>query len=144
MNLKFENHWLWGDASGKELACQCRKCKRSRFDRWVGKILWRRKWQPTPVFWPVEFHGLHSPWGHKELDTTERLSLHFTLFIVAFLSFVFEDRAKRKAFIFSLSVLWLWVCHKWSFLCWDMSLYTNLGTNEFLSWMLDVPWWSSG
>ena len=30
---------------------------------------------PTPVFWPGEFHGLHSLWGHKELDTTERLSL---------------------------------------------------------------------
>ena len=30
---------------------------------------------PTPVFWPSEFHGLYNPWGHKELDTTERLSL---------------------------------------------------------------------
>ena len=29
---------------------------------------------PTPLFWPGESHGL-SPWGHKELDTTERLSL---------------------------------------------------------------------
>ena len=26
--------------------------------------------QNTPVFWPGEFHGLYSPWGHKELDTT--------------------------------------------------------------------------
>ena len=26
---------------------------------------------PTPVFWPREFHGLYSPWGHKELETTE-------------------------------------------------------------------------
>ena len=34
------------------------------FDPWVGKILWRR---------PGEFHGLYSPWGHKELDMTERL-----------------------------------------------------------------------
>ena len=24
-----------------------------------------------PVFWPGEFHGLYSPWGHKELDVTE-------------------------------------------------------------------------
>ena len=30
---------------------------------------------PTPVFWPGEFHGLYSPWDHKELDTTEQLSL---------------------------------------------------------------------
>ena len=32
------------------------------------------EWLPTPVFWPEEIHGLYSPWGHKELDTTERLS----------------------------------------------------------------------
>ena len=30
---------------------------------------------PAPVFWPGEFHGLYSPWGCKESDTTERLSL---------------------------------------------------------------------
>ena len=39
-----------------------------------------REWQPTPVFLPGEFHGQrslagYSPWGQKELDTTERLSL---------------------------------------------------------------------
>ena len=44
----------------------------------VGKIPWRRKPQPTLVFWPGEFHGLYSPWGYKELDMTEWLSLHFT------------------------------------------------------------------
>ena len=41
---------------------------------WVGKIPWRRERLPTPVFWPGEFHGLYSPWGHKESDMTERLS----------------------------------------------------------------------
>ena len=49
------------------------------FNPWVGKIPWRRKWLPTPVFWPGEFHGLYSPWGLKELDMTERLSLHTLL-----------------------------------------------------------------
>ena len=35
---------------------------------------------PTPVFWPGEFHGLYSLRGHKESDTTERLSLsHFLI-----------------------------------------------------------------
>ena len=34
-------------------------------------IPWRRERLPTPVFWPGEFHGLYSPWGHKESDTTE-------------------------------------------------------------------------
>ena len=36
---------------------------------------WRRERLPTQVFWPGEFHGLYSPWGHKESDITEKLSL---------------------------------------------------------------------
>ena len=48
--------------SGKEPTCQCRRRKRCRFDLslgvpWVGKISWRRAWQPTPVFSPGESHG---------------------------------------------------------------------------------------
>ena len=46
------------------------------FDPWVGKIPCRRERLPTPVFWPREFHDLYSPWGRKESDMTERLSLH--------------------------------------------------------------------
>ena len=42
------------------------------FNSWVGKIPWRRKRLPTPVFWPAEFHGLCRPWYHKESDTTEQ------------------------------------------------------------------------
>ena len=45
------------------------------FNTWVGKIPWRRERLPSPVFSPGEFHGLYSPWGHKESDTTERPSL---------------------------------------------------------------------
>jgi len=53
-------------------------------ETWVqslgGKILWRKAWQPTPVFLSGEFHGQrslvgYSPWGHKELDLTERPTL---------------------------------------------------------------------
>ena len=40
---------------------------------------WRRERLPTPVLWPGEVRGLYSPWGHKELDTTERLSLSLTV-----------------------------------------------------------------
>ena len=55
---------------------------RPGFDPWVRKIPWRRKWKPTPVFLPGESHGWrslvgYSPWGRKELDTTERLHFHF-------------------------------------------------------------------
>ena len=42
---------------------------------WVGEIPWRRKRLPIPVFWPGEFRGLYSPWGCKESNTTEWLSL---------------------------------------------------------------------
>ena len=58
----------------------CLQCRRPWFDPWVGKISWRRERLPTPVFRSGEFH-VYSPWGHKELDTTERLSLHFTSYI---------------------------------------------------------------
>ena len=49
---------------------------------WVGRISWRREWQATPVSLPGEFHGQrslsgYSPWDHKELDVTERLTLSF-------------------------------------------------------------------
>ena len=51
------------------------QCGRPGFDPWVGKIPWRTKRLPTPMFWPGEFHGLYSLCGCKESDTTERLSL---------------------------------------------------------------------
>ena len=59
-------------ASGKEPACQCKRCKRHWFDPWVGKISWRRAWQPTSVFLPGQFHGQRSlggcsPWGCKRI-----------------------------------------------------------------------------
>ena len=67
------------DGSGKESICQCRRLKRHRFDPWVGKIPWRRKWQPTPIFLPGEPREQrsrmgYSPKGLKESDTTEHLS----------------------------------------------------------------------
>ena len=48
-----------------------------RFNPWVGKIPWRRKWQPPPVFVSGKSSGQRSlvgssPWDHKESDTTER------------------------------------------------------------------------
>ena len=45
-----------------------------------------RKRLPTPVFWPGEFHGLYSPWGHKESDMTECFSLTFIQGITSFSS----------------------------------------------------------
>ena len=66
-------------ARGKESACQWGRHKRHGFNPWVGKIPWSKKWHPTPVFLPGKFHGQwsltgYSPWGCKDLDTTEWLS----------------------------------------------------------------------
>ena len=63
----------------------CLQCRRPGFNSWVGKISWRREWLPTPVFLPGESYGErslvgYSPWGHKELDTTEQLTLSLSLF----------------------------------------------------------------
>ena len=54
--------------AGDIMRCGC--------DPWVGKIPWRRAWQPTPVFLSGKSHGQrclagYSPWGRKESDTTE-------------------------------------------------------------------------
>ena len=56
-------------------------------ETWVGKIPWRREWHPTPVFLPGEFHEQrslvgYSPWGLRESDTTERLTLTFIVLVV--------------------------------------------------------------
>ena len=80
----FKNHFhlltssiFPGGSDGKSI---CLQCRRPRFDPWVRKIPWRRKWQPTPVLLPGKSHGRRSvigynPWGHKESDMTEWL--HF-------------------------------------------------------------------
>ena len=75
----------FGGHGGKEPSCedesrqlrnQCKRRKRCRFDPWVGKTPWRRKWQPTPGFLPEKSFGQrslkgYSPKSHKESDTTE-------------------------------------------------------------------------
>jgi len=59
---------------------------RPGFNPWIKKILCRREWLPTPVFLPGEFHEQrslegYSPWGCKESDTTEQLTLSLHLSI---------------------------------------------------------------
>ena len=58
--------------------------KRHRFDPWVRKIPWSRKWQSTPVFFPGKSHGQrnpvsYSPWGHKQSDASEHHSIHIQI-----------------------------------------------------------------
>ena len=67
-------HWGFpGGTSGKEPACQRRRPKRHRFDPWIGKIPWRRPWQPTPVFSSGESHGQRSLAGHRVTKSWIRL-----------------------------------------------------------------------
>jgi len=50
-------------------------------ETWVGKIPWRGEWLPNQVYLPKEFHGQvgYSPWGSKELDRNERLTLFMVI-----------------------------------------------------------------
>ena len=70
-----------GWCSGKETACQCKRCG---FDPWVRKFHWSRKQQLTPIFLPGKFYGQrslesHSPWGHKVLEMTKHKVLNLSL-----------------------------------------------------------------
>ena len=105
--------WL----GGKESACQRRK---PGFDPWVGKIPWRRAWQPTPVFWPGESHRQrslagYSPWGHEESDTTEWLTLW--LFIICIISLESAYKQYRVLFVFLCHVYFTsmfgGICSRW-------------------------------
>ena len=74
-------------------------CRRPRFDPWVRKIPWRRKWQPTPIFLPGEFCGQrslvgYSPWGCKQSDTTEWLTLATILRVILI---VYEYNSSKKS-----------------------------------------------
>ena len=76
-------------ASGKGSACQCRSWRRHRFYSWVEKILWRSKYQPTPVFLPGKSHGPrslvgYSPWGRKESDAEQQQGADMCLLFLPF------------------------------------------------------------
>ena len=81
--------------SDKESAANAGNVKRHRFDPWLGKIPWSRKWQPTLVLLTRESHGCRSlvgynPWGHKELDMAEwlrRWKVFMRSYFPSFLSF---------------------------------------------------------
>ena len=79
-----------------------------RFNHWIGKIPWGRKWQPALVFLPGVSHGQKSlesyiPWGCKELDMAEQLSMHAQLGSISFLSLWFFFSRSR----FTEEKIWL-------------------------------------
>ena len=87
----------------KNLPAQCRT---PEFDPWIGKIPWRREWLPTPVFLPGESHGQrslagYSPWGHKESDMTEQLTLSLSFFMPTSEGFWFSmTRGRLNIWVF--------------------------------------------
>ena len=77
MELEGIPKWL----SGKESACQSRRCRRCTFDPWVRKISWSRNWQPTPICLLGKSHGQRSLVGYSsrgcnELDMSEDARTH--------------------------------------------------------------------
>ena len=138
-------------SDGKESTCQCRRLS---FHPWVGKILWSRKWQPTPVFLPGKSHGQRnlvdcSPWGLTESDTTEHARTHtHTLslslrrqeeppsrmpdLVITLSSFQEKHTLGKRWGFFSPAVLCIsqpWFC------CFAISPLPRVGVSSFL----DVP-----
>ena len=99
-------HWL-----SVKNCLQCRRCMRLEFSPWVGKIPWRRKWQPTLVFLPGKFHGQRSlvgcsPWGCKESGTTEATEhAHTHMFFGGNVSWCSHYRKSHRGFSENLKEL---------------------------------------
>ena len=110
----------------------CMQCGRPWFDPCVGKIPWRRKWQPTPVSLPGKFHGQrslagYSPWGHKESDTIEWLHFHFSL-----------SRSKRQL---NMCICFHWyVCTEvYAYILW-LKFVSKLWEAEAQREVKQLPW----
>ena len=110
----------WGTPkwfSGKESACQCRRCKRCMFDPWVGKkIPWRRKWQPTPVFLPGESQGQKSLVGYTHTHTHTHMCAHtqhsqnLKLWYHFSVPFPDHDSSLKISFLFLKAKVFVCVC----------------------------------
>ena len=79
--------WLFNSRwhSGKESACQSRRQERCRFDPWVRKIPWSKKWQPTQVFLPGKFNGQSNLTGFVRPMGLQRLGqdwAHKTFYVI--------------------------------------------------------------
>ena len=101
-------------------------------ETWVGKIPWRRERLLTPVLWPGEFHGLYSAWDHKELDTTERLSLYkcFTIPTYFIDSAIFYQPIKKPSLL-QVKFIYTWV-HFWTlYSVFFIFVYTRISTQAF-------------
>ena len=98
-----------GGASSKEPSCRCRRFKRHRFDPWVGKIPWRRKWQPTAVFllqylmdrgdWQATVHRVRKSW-----TWLKQLSIHISPTVAQEITKCEDMLKKYKVIINNLAI----------------------------------------
>ena len=82
------------------------------YNPWVRTIPWRREWQPTPVFLPGEIHGHrgltgYSPWGHKELDMTEQLTLMILTVYVYICMYISEKAMAPHSSTLAWKIPWM-------------------------------------
>ena len=86
----------------------CQQGRRPRFNPWIGKILWRWEWPPTPVFLG-ESHGQrslvgYSPCGHRESDMTEQLTLltisliYIYIYIYIYIRTLIKEKSRTICF----------------------------------------------
>ena len=81
LNVQVESDTNVSSTPRASLAAQTVKDAPVMRETWVRSLSWKdpveKGMLPTPVFWPEEFHGLYSPWGHKESDTTDHSLPHW-------------------------------------------------------------------
>ena len=92
--------------SGKESVCQCR---RAGFGSWVGKIPWRRKWQPTPVFLPGKFHGQRSlvgcsPCGRRRVEHNLVIIQQPYIIMFDYIETIYSDFTMTNTRVIALSI----------------------------------------
>ena len=121
-----------GGTSGKESPCQCRRHKRLRFNLWVKKVPWSRKWHPTDVILAGKSHRQESlveynPWGCKRVRHDKVSELHSCLkrvwtpsnsfVVVVILSVVHSINSYYKLVRCLVFVVWLkgmsWHSHRY-------------------------------
>ena len=134
---------LW--LSSERIHLQRKSLRRHGFYPWVGKIPSRRKWQPTPVLLPGESHGQrslagYSPWGCKELDITERLSVSTREKGIHRFGCGNEGiLMSRTELVLQISGVWGWESRKkieWAELCLASWLPDN--AEEVCMWMAEL------
>ena len=96
-----------GHTSGKESACQCKRHKRRKFSPSVGKILWRRKWQLTPVFLPGKIPWTEEPSRVQSVGSQQsRTRLNTYTHTQAFLAVNFLSLMIRMSSTFLVPFMW--------------------------------------